>query len=471
MNGGGFRLRRMTLPALVAVVALLAAACGQKPGVSQGRSLPDIILETGAAAATGPAAPGDPAAPGPGGTTTTTVGGEDVPAGEDAPAAPGAQLVLSGSDRTGVTDDSLTFGVHAPVTGAAPLPATSFEQSRDLYWRWLTEIEGRTVLGRSSVNVLFQDDRYAPSTAVQSCRQLASSSFMLVGGGGADGISACARFADQSNVPYLSNGVSEAGLRGLDWYFAVAMSYPAQAELLAQYVTANFGNARTAAIILNTPGFDDAVDAWEGAVARHGVNYFRTIRHDQGTSAWIPPAISDLRSEGVEVVFILTAPVFYLEFAQQAADQGLNPQFVGVGVTMGLNTILGTGCSSAPNIDGAVFFSPWPGMDWVRQNVPEFFDSGSQLGVPTDDLAFALWQLARTQHEILDRYEQVYGSNDLTREDFRNMLEQQQGIQTGIGPQLSFTPDDHFGASQVNVLRANCATEEYETAQTFASGF
>ena len=91
--------------------------------------------------------------------------------------------------------------MHAPVTGAAPLPAESFEKSNDLYWRYVTEIKGEKVLGRSKVNVAFKDDKYTPNTAIQACRELASSAFLLVGAGGTDQIQACAQFAEQARRP------------------------------------------------------------------------------------------------------------------------------------------------------------------------------------------------------------------------------------------------------------------------------
>ena len=165
---------------------------------------------------------------------------------------------------------------------------------------------------------------------------------------------------------------------------------------------------------------------------------------------------------------MLTAPSDYIQFAQQAGAQGYRPQYVGVGISKGLNAVLGSGC---PDVDHGIFFSPFPGLDWVREHVPEYFAAGEQLGIPTDDLGFALWSLARDQHEMFRRYEQTFGSTDLNRNDFVRMLERQQAIETGIFPQLTYTPDNHFGASQVHVLQADCSIEEHRTLATFASGF
>ncbi len=483
--------------AVLAVAAFVAAACGQKPGVhdESASALPEIIIETGSG---GGVVSGGSTSGGSGGTATGgsssgggTTGGSSTGGGTTGGGATGGSSTggggsssdgdgatgggggggsasISGSDRTGVADDTITVAVHAPVTGAAPLPATAFEQARDLYWRYVTEIQGGTVLGRSSVDVKFKDDKYTPNTAIQACRELASSSFLLMGGGGTDQIQACGQFAEQAGVPYLSAGVTEAGLRGLNNYFAASMSYKQQGPLLAAYVKQNFPGAKVGAIVTDTPNFDDAVAGWEDGVARQGLDYFKTLRHPKGNSSWITSFASDMAGAGVDVLFMLTAPTDYIQFAQQSAAQGYEPQFVGVGISMGLNALFSAGC---PDIDGGIFFSPFPGLDHARQNIPEFISAGEQLGVATDDIALALWGQMEILHELMKRYESTYGSTDLTREDFATMLGSQQGIQTSTFPQLSYSPDDHFGASQVHVLQADCSIGEHRTLAAFASGF
>ncbi len=242
------------IPFIVCVSLFAAlAACGQKPGVhvatntatngavASGDVADDSLdlgegTDVGVVDGTGAVTTGG-AAGGTAGSTATTRGGAVGGAG-------GGSLQLTGKDRTGVSASAINLSVHAPVTGAAPLPAESFEKSNDLYWRYVTETKGEKVLGRSKVNVAFKDDKYTPNTAIQACRELSSSSFLLVGAGGTDQIQACAQFAEKSNVPYLSPGVTEVGLAGLKNYFATGMSYPKQAGLLAQYVKKNFAGKK-----------------------------------------------------------------------------------------------------------------------------------------------------------------------------------------------------------------------------------
>jgi ABC-type branched-subunit amino acid transport system substrate-binding protein len=467
------------LVALLACLALVAvtAACGQKPGVHVATSAADTASAGGDTGSNGSVEPGDQSDLGTGdvtggdtgGSGGSTSGGSTGGGTSGGAGAQGeAQLTRTGKDRTGASATAINLAVHAPVTGAAPLPAESFEKSNDLYWRHVIETKGEKVLGRSKVNVAFKDDKYTPNTAIQACRELGTSAFLLVGAGGTDQIQACAQFAERSGIPYLSPGVTEVGLGGLKNYFAAAMTYPAQTELLAQYVKKNYAGKKVGAIITNTPNFDDASSAWDKAVKTHGLTYYKTLRHPKGNNSWITTYASEMRSNGVQVLFFLSAPVDYIQFAQQAGTQGYRPQYVGVGISKGLNAVLGAGC---PDVDKGIFFSPFPGLDWARKNLPEFFAAGAKFAKPTDDLALALWGLASTQHEMFKRYEEVYKSTDLTREDFVKMLQVQSGLAPKVFPQLSYSATNHFGAKQVHVLQADCAAAEHKTLATYASGF
>ncbi|MBW3658101.1 MAG: ABC transporter substrate-binding protein [Actinobacteria bacterium] len=411
---------------------------------------------------------GDPS----GGDTSggTTSGGDtsggDTSGGQQTQDSGGKKQV-TGSDRTGLTAEKMTFASHAPVTGAAPLPTTSFEKSGDLYWRNLTEIQKKKVLGRSKVELLFRDDKYDPNSARQVCRELASKAFTVAGGGGTDQIQACGQFAKVAEFPYFSAGVTEAGLRDNPWYFAASMSYKQQGPLLAQMVKKNFGGKKVAAIITDTPNFDDAIAGWEAGVKQQGLNYYKTLRHPKGDTSWYNAFAGDLKANGVEVVYILSSPVDYIRFAQQASQSGIKFQYVGVGVSMGLNAVLGSGCDE---VDGGMFFSPFPGLDYARKNVPGFFETAKRFNAPADDIAFALWGQAAVQHDLLLRYEKTYGP-DLTREDFRDLVETQTGIGGEIFPTVNYSPQNHFGSTAVHLLRADCSKGEYVTVASFAKSF
>lgn len=484
------------------VMALTLLACGQKPGVhvtdgpvAQGvaggtttgaepgvvaedaTTLDPATEEDGAALAEGDLALGETSAEGgepTGDAAAGEVAAEGAPASDasgsgdqaaaPAPGGTSGARTPQGNDRTGVTDSSITLAMHAPVTGAAPLPSTSFEKSRDLYWRWITEGKGETVLGRNKVEVIFADDRYDPNSAIQVCRNLASKAFLLMGGGGTDQIQACGRRMGQERVPYFSAGVTETGLEGNPWYFAASMTYKQQTALLAQYVKKAFPGKKVGAVVTQTPNFNDAVTGWEAAVKQQGLPYTKTLRHPKGDTTWYSTYAAELESVGAEVVFILTSPLDYIRFAQTAEADF---QYVGVGVSKGLNDVLRSGC---PHVGKGTFFSPFPALETAGKLDPDFQKAAKKFGVKADDIAWAIWGASKLQHAAFKAYEQTFGT-DLTREDFRAVVEASGRVSTGVYPDVNYRPDNHFGGTGVHVLKADCGSRTYRDAGTFKTGF
>jgi ABC-type branched-subunit amino acid transport system substrate-binding protein len=406
-----------------------------------------------------------------GGTTGTTGGttGGSTTGGTSGGTSGGTQP--GGSDMTGVSAETIIMGLHAPVSGAAPVPAEEFRDNQNLYWDYMFEKKNVTFMGRR-VQVAFEDDQYNRGTAQQKCSQLVDKSFLLVGGAGTDQIQACGALANQREVPYISAGVTENGLKGLPWYFAASMSYAQQADLLAKYIKKNFPGEKVAMVVTNTPNFEDAWVSFEQAAQANGLDYAGTFKHEKGDQTWYGQFALNLSGANVGVVYPLTAPTDWIGFATQAEKQGYTPQWAGVGITMGLNKIISTGCNSAPSMDGARFFSPYPELDVIDQLDPEFRQAAEAYGIAVTDIGLTLWGINKTIAQLLKVYEKTYGPDaNLTREAFRALMENTQGVKTNIFPTLDYSPQDHFGASEVHVLEADCSQGQYVTLETFKRTF
>src|SRR5204862_3233725 len=201
------------------------------------------------------------------GSSAASVNGKT---GSGVAAATAAGGGAAGSDTTGVTGDTITVGVHGPVTGAAPFPATSFDQGKDVYFNFINDKGG--IAGRK-VKVVFEDDGYNPSQAVAVCKKMVQQDhvFMLVGLGGTDQIVACSQYAASVGVPYASEGVSEHALSTLGNYFGLSMTYKAQGPLLAKYMKNVLHVTRVGMIRANTANFDDAHTAFLQAAQQEGL--------------------------------------------------------------------------------------------------------------------------------------------------------------------------------------------------------
>lgn len=397
--------------------------------------------------------PGSGAGPNTGGGTRNTGGGS-------------APIPKTGNS-TGVSATEIKIGIHAPVTGAAPFPAASFDKGKDLFWSWkgAPKVAGRTV------KITFEDDTYNPTTAVDRCRKMAEQEkvFLLVGGGGTDQIQACARYANQRKIPYLSAGVTEIGLRGLDTYFAASMSYPQQAPLLWQMIKKRpeMGAPESVAMIYtNSPNFQDARDAFVEAMKKDQKTLIleRKMSKNPSSSEYQQTAAA-LQASGASIVFILVAPVHYIQLT--ARTGAYKPWWVGVGVTKGINKVLNTGCNTSGNsIEKSRFFSPFPGVDKIDELDADYNKAYQEKhGTTGDDLGIALWGLNKGLFQMFSKL-----GNNITRESFIATVGQS-AFKTNVFPEVAYTPSNHFGAKGMHLLKGNCATKRYTTEALFATSF
>lgn len=139
-------LRR--LAAATAVLSLVLVACGQFKGVHEravqlvpganggvvGGGAGTVPGESGPVPGEAGTIPGE-AGTVPGGTTGGTVptGTTGGTTGGIAGGTTGAGTQVRGGDTTGVTPTTIKIAIHAPLTGAAPLKASSFDAGKDLY--------------------------------------------------------------------------------------------------------------------------------------------------------------------------------------------------------------------------------------------------------------------------------------------------------------------------------------------------
>lgn len=496
--------RTRALVAGLAAAALLTAGCGQKPGVAQnytGASGQGAAgVEAGVAAAGdpfgAPAASGDDgaaiagggadvgsfsgggsgpgttggggggggggtaaAAPASGGGAGSGGGGAASGGGGEDSAAPSAvQAPTGGGDTTGVTDTTIRIGVHAPVTGAAALPQQSFERGIGVYADYVNRKGG--IHGRK-LEIIFRDDRFDPNSARTACKEMAEQQkvFMLVGGAGADQIDACARYASGLGVPYLSAGVHETrpglgDLGALQTYFATSLTYEQQVPLLARLVGTQFKGKKVAVLVGDNDSLNNFYARADAAVKKvAGSNLVLSRRVPKKTDVDAPAIGTQICNSGAQAVMWNASPSGLINVSK---SMPCRVTWFGPGLTNGLNIVASAGC---PNIDGALYYSPFPGMDKIDQLDPGFRAAFRQKnGSEPDDLALAMWGLEKLIGQML----QATGKG-LSRESFMGTIARVKRFDTNVYPATNFT--SRFGGTAMHLLEADCGSRQYKTAR------
>jgi branched-chain amino acid transport system substrate-binding protein len=498
-------MRRPLRIGALTVLVLIAAACGQKSDISDNQAAPSSDQvnseETQPAPEATPAPEAAPAPDASAASPSATPAPTPAKAGTKASGSASGQRTASGSasggssgggqssaaspapkpgtkpgtpapgqapagpvDRTGVTDTVIKVGVHAPVTGAAPFPQNSFDKGKDVYWKWLAKQGG--VYGRSA-QIVFRDDQFNPSRAVQVCREMVEQEkvFLLIGAAGSEQITACARYAASAGVPYLSGGVNEEGLTGLKTYFAVSQSYSQQNPLLVQLVKNQIKKQKLAIVLNNTPALNEAQKSITAAAQQAGLTIVRNSRIGKNASdSELVAEANQLRTAGAEVVYILTSPVNFIKLANAGQAQAYNPIYVGPGVTNGINIVAEAGC---PAIGKAKFLSPFPQLDAIDQYDPDYKKAyREQQNSEGDDIGLAQWGLSK----VIGQMMQAAGK-DLSRQSFMAALESGKTFESKVYPVVSYGPSIRFGAKSSSLLEADCQARKYKTLKAFATGF
>ena len=319
------RTRRIVQGAVLAVtLALVAAACGSKNESSSGDS-----------------------GLGGGSTTSTTA------------KAAASDLDRIPADTTGVTATSVKIGIHAPLMlGGVDLDSVlGLGKLSRAYWKMVNDAGG--INGRT-VDVQLVNDGYTVDTALQACRDLVQKDVLFVSGtGGADQIVACAQLALREKMPYLSLGVSEAGLVDQDGYRALTATYEQASRMLVHYLVAKLdgANKKLAMIRFNSPNADGAHKAFVDEVA---ATHLPSLVVDdavdkQGNPNELTSECLKLKQANADIVYVLAAPTVSTAMARSCSSQGYKPQYVTVPNTLACDVELPIG---AQELDGCISLSP-----------------------------------------------------------------------------------------------------------------
>jgi ABC-type branched-subunit amino acid transport system substrate-binding protein len=317
------------------------------------------------------------------------------------------------------------------------------------------------------VEIVFRDDQFNPSRAVQVCREMVEQEkvFILMGAAGSEQITACARYANSMNVPYLSAGVNEDGLTGLDTYFATSQTYAQQHPALVSYITNKLHKTKLAIVLNNTPALNETQQSVTKLAQAAGLNIVRQSRIGKNASdSELLSEANALRSSGAEVVYLLTSPVNFIKLATNAQAQAYSPIYMGPGITNGLNIVAEAGC---PAIGSAKFFSPFPQLDVIDQLDPDYQRSYQKYnGSKGDDIGLAEWGLSKVIGSMLQA-----AGKDLSRQSFVKALESGKEFSTNVYPNVGYSDTVRFGARSAHLLEADCNTRSFKTIAQFATGF
>ncbi|HVL82340.1 MAG TPA: ABC transporter substrate-binding protein, partial [Actinomycetota bacterium] len=369
--------------------------------------------------------------------------------------------------RTGISRDEIRIGIHAPITGAAAIQ--TFDKGIEVYSRFAGKIAGA---GNRSLKVVYRDDKFNPSSAVDACKDMVQREkvFLLIGGAGADQIEACAKYANTVGVPYLSPGVTEGGFRNLPNYFALSETYNQQNVQIGQLIKNQVqGKTKVGIVLTDSPLLDETNESIRKELGAAGLTPLKTYRLPKDANANQARTIAgNLKDDGAEVVYALISPTVFIYLVGGATSNTYFPTFVGPGLSNGLNLVAAGICSNSPNAD-VRYLSPMVQLDKIDQQDKDYRPAYRQkngAGNEPDDIGILLWGLEKSIRLMVEAT-----GPDISRQSFISTLKSGKTFATNVYAPVKYGNVPHFGASQITLLKMNCNRREFDTVAMFVSSF
>lgn len=472
----GKRSRSRAVPpraaALVTAMALLVtAACGQKAGVYDSTAAPDplnspagggsfvVDTATGETVPISAVARGDVVASAQsqrtgevGASRSVEVQGKRPRLGRAAP-----QIPLSAT-RTGVSDSTITIGVHAPLTGAAPVPARSVDEGKDLYFRWMA-LQGMKIHGRD-VRVIMKNDNFDTSHAVAVCKELVEKEqvFFIFGFAGPDQMAACARYAASVGVPYVALSSHRHAVENLPGFLSFALTFADQTPYLARLLAREGGGTEKNGVVRSNSASSTVVsERMKTEMAKLGMEYDREIliSKSEGPTGF-SSVVTALKQAGIQNVVATLSPTHMISLIKAANTQGYHPRWIGAGLSATLNVVTKVACEGGANssLHGALYFNYIPAYVDADAYDPDFRKAREQLVESSelrgDEFHWLGWAFNRVLAQGLDMV-----GRDLTRERLVDVLSRSR-FDPPIFHPIDFRADGRFGGSDMYLLRADC---------------
>lgn len=226
----------------------------------------------------------------------------------------------------GVTDDTVTIGTHAPLTGPAAAGYSSISAAATAYFAYLNEQGG--VNGRE-IEYIVKDDGYNPATTLTVVRELVQEEevFAIVNGLGTAPHTAVLDFLNQNEVPDLFVASGSTNWNQPEKYpftFGFNADYIVESAALAQYAEDEYAGKKVCLLGQDDDFGDEMIEGAELVLGEGGLT---RIERYSTSNQDVTAQIGALQAAGCEINILGTLNGFTALAVGTAAQLGWFPQW------------------------------------------------------------------------------------------------------------------------------------------------
>ena len=350
-------------------------------------------------------------------------------------------------DSTGVTEDTILFGMATPISGNASSLGLDGQKGAEVFVKWINDQGGSK--GRMW-ELTVQDDGFDPTKKVAAVQYLIDQAkvFALWGDVGSQASAAVPIF-EETGVPYLFPYALDPTIYepAKPSVFTIVPGAGVQEEAAGNWINANRKDLKIGLLTLTSPDGQDAVKGFKASDAGKYVIAEQTF--ERTTTSW-KPQLEALKSAGANMVVLHASDAWTAKIVTEAAEIGFDADIFGSTGSVTLNYFKLAG-ANANGIDAvSILAAP---DDTSIPGVKEFLDAFAKYEPGYQPGTFALhsWVGGLITAAALDAID----GDDITREALIDSLNNMKDFSTGeITGNISFTKDDHLGTRDVIIMEA-----------------
>jgi branched-chain amino acid transport system substrate-binding protein len=360
------------------------------------------------------------------------------------PLPPGAEQPKA-SD-TGVTPTEIKLGTTMPLTG----PASSYSAYIKVMQNCFNAINADGGIYGRKLTLIVRDDQYNPANTPQLVQQLVEQErvFAIVSGFGTATQSSIYDYVNREGVPqvfpYTGAPIFSNDPVGHPWTMAGFLpSYRTAGQIFARYIQQSLKGKKIGILRQNDDFGKGYVDGLKSVLGEKGTPDNPIIDEEvyETTDADVAGQITNLRTRGVEVLFLIAIAKFGGLALRDAAQQGWHPIVLtnDIALDPAFNDLAG-GKQNTEGVIGEMFYHSFSENIPAVQQVKDFLNK-YPLQIEPSIYTMLGYAMGETYVEVFKRA----GVNP-TRKSFMQALESFQGFQIPQflpGITLNTSKNDH----------------------------
>ena len=253
---------------------------------------------------------------------------------------------------TGASDTEIKVGQTIPLSG----PASAYGGIGKVQAAYIRMINEQGGINGRKVNLIQYDDAYSPPKTVEQVRKLVESdevltTFQIIG---TPPNASVQKYLNEKKVPQLlaSTGATRfTDPKNFPWTIAFNPNYQSEAHIYANYILANYPNAKIGILYQNDDLGKDYVKGLRDVLGTKAASMIVAEVSYELSDPTVNSQMVTLKASGADLFYNITTPKFGAQAIKKAAELGWKPvQILDINATPVSQTLVPAGLENAKGI-------------------------------------------------------------------------------------------------------------------------